>query len=173
MSVTAGVTVSVAIVTILQIETTPPATYDLIELCQSNTVSDEHDSSEDTSGNREAHKTTNLYTEKKWKSNKRKEKMHGITWEEDLMLTRYRYVFCIYLGFCWKETCFLCLHLSITVCFSSCMPEMKVCHICTCGQPRRCMRLLCYVTLRCDEMRWDEVSWDEMGWAEMGWAELR
>ena len=65
MSVTAGVTVSVAIVTILQIETTPPATYDLIELCQSNTVSDEHDSSEDTSGNREAHKTTNLYTEKK------------------------------------------------------------------------------------------------------------
>ena len=74
MSVTAGVTASVSIVTIIQIPNTLPATYDLIELCQSNTVSDEHDSSEDTSSNREAHKTTNLYTEKKMKIKQKKGK---------------------------------------------------------------------------------------------------
>jgi len=42
-----------------------PAAYDLIELCQSNAVTDEHDSSQDTNNDRKAHKTTNLLIAKK------------------------------------------------------------------------------------------------------------
>lgn len=66
MSVIAGVAVSVAIVTMFPIPTSLPATYDLIEFRQSNAVTDEHDSSEDTNDNREAHKTTNLLADKKY-----------------------------------------------------------------------------------------------------------
>lgn len=81
MSVTAWVTVSVAIITI-PIPTTLSATYDLIELCQSNTVTDEHDSSEDTNDDREAHKATNLLTDKKIKINDQtKRRQRYDTWD--------------------------------------------------------------------------------------------
>lgn len=65
-------------VTMIPIPTTLLATYDLIEFRHSNAVTDEHDSSEDTNGDREAHKTTNLLTDKKYYNqqlNKRKAKI--------------------------------------------------------------------------------------------------
>lgn len=41
------------------------AFQDLIELCQRNAVADEHYAGDDTYGDGEAHKTSNLLTDKK------------------------------------------------------------------------------------------------------------
>ena len=54
---------------IIPIPASLPTAYDLIEFRQSNAVTDKHDSSEDTNHDREAHKTTNLLTDKNIKIN--------------------------------------------------------------------------------------------------------